>query len=141
MMFPEVSLATAAVLIVMQLGLMMTVGLHRASAKIGVGHGEDEHLHRKIRRHANLAENSALFLVALGLAEISGAPVAYLAPIAAVFVAARVSHAMAFTSLSGSHTSGGSVVFPAMRAMGAFGTVGSGLGLAVVMIGQILSAG
>lgn len=140
MTIPEVSLATAAILTVMQLGLMLTVGLHRASAKIGVGHGEDEHLHRKIRRHANLAENSALFLIALGLAEISGAATAYLAPIAAVFIAARVSHAMAFTSLSGSHTSGGSVVFPAMRAIGAFGTIGSGLGLAIVMVGQVMSA-
>ena len=138
MTIPEVSVATAAVLIAMQLGLMLSVGLHRASAKIGVGHGEDEHLHRKIRRHANMAENAALFLIALGLAEMSGASASYLAPIAALFVAARISHALAFTSLSGSHAANGSVVFPALRAAGAFGTIGSGIGLAAVLIGQLL---
>ncbi|MEM7210730.1 MAG: MAPEG family protein [Pseudomonadota bacterium] len=138
MTIPEVSVATAAVLIVMQLGLMLSVGLHRASAKIGVGHGEDEHLHRKIRRHANMAENAPLFMIALGLAEMSGASAAYLAPIAALFVAARVSHALAFTSLSGSHGPNSSVMFPTLRAAGAFGTIGSGIGLTVVLLGQLL---
>lgn len=138
MPIPEISVTAAAILIVLQLGLMLTVGLHRASAKIGVGHGEDEDLRRKIRRHANLAENAALFLIALGLAELSGASATYLTPIAAVFIAARVSHALAFTFPSGSHTSGGSVVFPAMRASGAFGTIGSGLALAVVLLGQVI---
>lgn len=137
-MIPEVSVATAAVLVVLQLGLMLTVGLHRASAGIGVGHGEDQDLHRKIRRHANLAENAALFLVALGLAELSGVSARYLAPIAAIFIAARLSHAFAFTSRSGSHAPEGSKVFPAMRAIGAFGTVGSGVALAVLLAGQVI---
>jgi uncharacterized membrane protein YecN with MAPEG domain len=138
MPIPEISIAAAAFLIVLQLGLMLTVGLHRASAGIGVGHGEDEDLHRKIRRHANLAENAALFLVALGLAELSGVPANWLATIAVIFIAARLSHALAFTSSSGSHVSSGSKIFPALRAMGAFGTVGSGLALAVVLIIQLI---
>ncbi|MEM7686093.1 MAG: MAPEG family protein, partial [Pseudomonadota bacterium] len=112
----------------------------RAAVKIGVGYGEDEDLHRKIRRHANLAENAALFIVALALAEIVGASVTYVGLVAAVFVAARISHAMAFTSSSGSHTPEGSVVFPAMRAFGAFGTIGSSLGVIALLIGPLLGA-
>ena len=134
----EVSIATAVVLIALQMGLMLSVGLHRASARIGVGHGEDEDLHRKVRRHANLAENAALFLVALGLAEISGVSSAYLIPAACVFVAARLSHAIAFTSPAGSHTSGGSFIFPALRGFGAFGTVGGSLAIAVLLTLQVL---
>lgn len=139
MIFPEVSVITAAFLVVMQMGLMLSVGMHRASAKIGVGHGEDEDLHRKIRRHANLAENAALFLVALALAELSGAATFYVTVLAIVFVLARTSHAMAFTSSSGSHSPQGRVVFPMMRLFGAFGTVGSGIGVAVLLASTVLA--
>ena len=138
MNIPEISITIAAVLIVMQMALMLSVGLHRASVKIGVGHGEDEALHRKIRRHANLAENAALFLVALTLAEISGASATNIGLVAGLFLAARISHALAFTSSSGSHTPQGSVVFPALRAFGAFGTVGSGLGVSTLLLMQLL---
>lgn len=138
MNIPEISITIAAVLIVMQMALMLSVGLHRASVKIGVGHGEDEALHRKIRRHANLAENAALFLVALTLAEISGASATNIGLVAGLFLAARISHALAFTSSSGSHTPQGSVVFPALRAFGAFGTAGSGLGVSTLLLMQLL---
>ncbi len=140
-MTPEISLIAAAILITMQMGLMLTVGLHRGAVKIGVGHGEDEHLHRKIRRHANLAENAALFLVALALAEISGASTFYLTIFAGVFIAARVAHALAFTSTSGSHSPQGSMLFPALRVIGAFGTVGSGIAVAALLVGQLMGAG
>ena len=138
-MIPEISIIAAAVLITMQMTLMLAVGMHRASAKIGVGHGEDEQLHRKIRRHANLAENAALFLIALALAEISGASSFYLSILAGLFVIARMAHAVAFTSTSGSHTPQGSILFPALRAMGAFGTIGSGIGVAVLLITQLMA--
>ncbi|MEM9062627.1 MAG: MAPEG family protein [Pseudomonadota bacterium] len=138
MAIPEISIVAAAVLIALQMGLMLSVGLHRAVVKIGVGHGEDEALHRKIRRHANLAENSALFLVALALAEIAGASLTYVGIVAAIFVAARVSHALAFTSSTGSHAPDGSMIFPAMRAFGAFGTIGSSLGVAALLVGLLV---
>jgi uncharacterized membrane protein YecN with MAPEG domain len=139
MIIPEISVFAAAILIVMQMGLMLAVGMHRASVKIGVGHGEDKHLHRKIRRHANLAENAALFLVALALAELSGAPSPYVIGLAAAFILARASHAMAFTSTSGSHAPKGSVLFPMLRLIGAFGTILSGIGLAVLLLSMVLT--
>ena len=137
-MIPEISIIAAAILITMQTALMLAVGMHRASVKIGVGYGEDEHLHRKIRRHANLAENAALFLVALALAEISGASAFYLSIVAGLFIMARMAHAVAFTSTSGSHTPQGSVLFPAMRALGAFGTIGASIAVAVLLILQVM---
>ena len=140
MMIPEISVTVAAILIVMQMSMMLSVGMHRAVVKIGVGHGEDEDLHRKIRRHANLAENAALFLIALALAEISGASTFYLSIFAGLFIVARASHGLAFTSSSGSHAPQGSVVFPAMRIVGAFGTVGAGVGVSVLLINQVLSS-
>ncbi|MEM7058036.1 MAG: MAPEG family protein [Pseudomonadota bacterium] len=138
-MIPEISIIAAAVLILMQMVLMLSVGMHRASVKVGVGFGEDEQLHRKIRRHGNLAENAGVFLIGMALAEISGASTFYLSIVAAVFVAARASHALAFSSTSGSHSPQGSVVFPAMRMFGAFGTAGSGIGLAVILISQFMA--
>lgn len=137
MSFPEISAIAAAVLIVMQMGLMLSVGLHRVGAGINIGYGEDQNLERKIRRHGNLAENSALFLIALALAELVGAPTFYLTILAALFVFARASHAVALSSLSGSHKPAGPI-FPALRALGAFGTVGSGIGVAVVLLMTVL---
>ena len=134
---PEITALTATYLIVLQIVLMMSVGLHRASAKVGVGHGEDENLLRKIRRHGNLAENAALFLVALALAEISGAPSYYVTILAVLFVVARTSHALGFTSLAGSHATQISG-FAALRAVGAFGTAASGVGVAVLLAVQYL---
>lgn len=130
---PEISALTAAFLIVLQLGLMLSVGLHRLGAGINLGFGDDQNLERKIRRHGNLAENAALFLVALALAELIGAPSFYVAIVAGVFLIARVSHAIGFSSLSGSHQPT-SPVFPALRAVGAFGTIGSGLGVGALLL-------
>lgn len=139
MPIPEISMLAAAILVVLQMGLMLSVGMHRANVKVGVGYGEDEHLHRKIRRHGNLAENAALFLTALALAEIAGAPMGYVALVAGLFLAARTSHALAFTSTSGSHSPQGSVIFPAMRIFGAFGTIGAGLGVAALLVMQMIA--
>ncbi len=139
MNIPEISAITAAALIVMQMGLMLSVGLHRVGAGINIGYGEDQNLERKVRRHGNLAENAGLFLVALTLAELVGASSTYLSILAALFVFARVSHAIGLSSLSGSHQPTGPL-FPALRGIGAFGTVGSGLGIAVLLFMTVFSS-
>lgn len=133
MSFPEISTITAAILIMLQMGLMLSVGLHRVSAGINLGFAEDQNLERKIRRHGNLAENAALFLVALALAEMSGASHFYVSILAGIFLIARISHAVGLSSLSGSHQPNGPL-FPALRAIGAFGTVASGIGVAILLI-------
>ncbi|MGD1866165.1 MAG: MAPEG family protein [Phormidesmis sp.] len=138
---PVVSALVAAVLIVLQQVLMITVGLHRAKAGIGVGIGSDTHLERKVRRHGNLAENSALFIATLALAELCGAPRPIVAGFGIVFVIARLSHALGFASLAGSHVGEkGNKAFPAMRAVGAFGTFFTGIGLGLFLAFTLATA-
>ena len=48
---------------------------------------------------------------------------------AASVAVARASHALAFTSLSGSHGAEGSKIYTALRGVGAMGTVFGGVGL------------
>lgn len=131
---PIVSAIVAAVLIILQQVLMITVGLHRAKAGIGVGVGSDVNLERKVRRHGNLAENSALFIATLALAELCGVSNAIVAGFGIIFVVARLSHALGFASLAGSHVGEkGSKAFPVMRAAGAFGTFFTGIGLGLFL--------
>ena len=130
MQFPYIAAAVAAVLIVLQQALMLNTGLHRAKTGIGVGFGADRDLERKIRRHGNLAENSAIFILALALAEMLNPASLVVAGLGVVFVVARVSHAVGFASLAGSHLpEEGSRAFLAARGIGAFGTALSGIAL------------
>ncbi|MEL6553737.1 MAG: MAPEG family protein [Cyanobacteria bacterium J06621_11] len=141
MTIPVVSALVAAVLIVLQQVLMITVGLHRAKAGIGVGVGSDMTLERKVRRHGNLAENSGLFLATLAIAELNGIPRSMIIGFGLTFVIARFSHALGFSALSGSHVGAeGSKLFPAMRAIGAFGTFFTGIGLGLFLAFSLATA-
>lgn len=135
MIFPIATAILAGFLIVLQQILMVTTGLHRAKVGIGVGHGDDLNLERKIRRHGNLAENSALFLIVLALAELYGLPGVEI--FAVIFAIVRVSHALAFGSLDGSHNPGGKKIFVVLRLIGAMGTVLSGIGLGCFLLLRI----
>lgn len=129
MPLPVISATVAAVILILQMVLMVSAGAHRAKTGIGAGVGEDQNLERKVRRHGNLAENSALFIVALALAELIGAPANIVMAFGSLFVFARLSHALAFSSLTGSHGGEGSKIFTLARVIGAFGTLLSGVGL------------
>ncbi len=131
---PVITAMVAAIIIILQQILMLTVGLHRGRAGIGVGFGEDQNLERKIRRHGNLAENAALFIATLALAEILGTPGIIVMVFGAVFVSARIFHALGMGSLSGSHLADGGAVFRMMRALGALGTVLAGVALGGYLI-------
>lgn len=137
MEFPYTAAMVGAFLIILQQILMMNTGTHRAKAQIGVGFGEDRHLERKIRRHGNLSENAAIFIIVLSLAEMlsGGGPV--IIAFGSIFVLARVSHAFAFTSLAGSHEKmEGGKIYLLCRMLGAFitGLVGIGLGLYLMFL-------
>lgn len=139
--FPIIAATLGAFLIILQQSLMLTVGMHRALTKIGVGYGEDLHLERKVRRHGNLAENAAIFVVLLALAELHGISETVLFWFAVVFAAARVSHALGFMSLDGSHNTDGNKLFLILRAGGAFGSVFAGIGLGGYLLFSIYAAG
>jgi len=131
MEFPQTAALTGAFLLILQQILMMNTGTHRAKTAIGVGHGDDRNLERKSRRHGNLAENAAIFVVVLALTEgvAGGGPV--ITTFASLFVAARISHAIGFMSTSGSHaTPDGPKFFVMFRMLGAMttGLVGIALG-------------
>jgi len=125
MEFPfYITVQTAVALSVLQGLLMLRVGLYRTKVRVPYGDGGDETLLRRIRAHGNLAENASLVLVLLALAEFSGLGANIVGGFAAFFVIARVVHALAITS--GKATP--------LRVLGALGTVGTQIGLAIVLL-------
>ena len=115
----------AAFLVVFQVLLMFNVGTQRAKG-LAIGIGDDRDLERRVRRHGNLAENSGLFLAAIGILEIIAGQTTYVLAIAAGFAVARLLHAAGFSSLAGSHgddATGARRIFILMRGFGAMGTI------------------
>ncbi|MCR9213691.1 MAG: MAPEG family protein [Proteobacteria bacterium] len=123
-------------LIVIQNVLMLNVGLYRTNQKKGVGIDGDVTLERRVRRHGNLAENAAIFIIVLTLYELLLGQTAMALLSAIVFAAARLSHIAGFANEAGSHligVQGRKKIFVLMRA------VGAGLSaLASLMIGVAL---
>ncbi|KMW56331.1 glutathione S-transfersae-related protein [Candidatus Rhodobacter oscarellae] len=68
----------------------------RGSAGVSLGDGGDKLLMRRMRGQANAAEQMPLTLIAMGLAEMLGAPGWALLPLAAVFTVSRLAHGYAF---------------------------------------------
>ena len=140
MEIPYTAAAVGAVLLILQLVLMMSTGIHRGKTLIGVGVGDDKDLERKMRRHGNLAENAAIFVVVLALTEGIVGGGAVVVAFGALFLVARLSHAMAFTSLAGSHgVDGASKLYPRLRLVGALGTSLCGMGLSLYLLFNLLA--
>jgi len=140
MEIPYTAATVGAILIILQQVLMMITGTYRGKVSIGVGVGDDKELERKVRRHGNLAENAAIFVVVLALAEgLVGSGVAIMV-FGAIFLIARISHAIAFSSLAGSHgQEGASKLFVRCRMLGALGNGLSGIGLGLYLIYLLLA--
>lgn len=132
MTYPVFAASLGAFLIIIQQILLMNVGSYRTKVGIGSGTGGDLQLERKMRQHGNLAENAAIFIVMLAFVEMLGASILIVQIFAAVFLAARLLHFIAFASLAGSHDPGG--IFLVLRGLGAFGTVLSGVGVGVYLL-------
>jgi uncharacterized membrane protein YecN with MAPEG domain len=130
MTIPIISALVGAVLGIMQVMFMVSAGFHRGKTGINVGTGDDLDLERKVRRHGNLAENAALFIVLLALAEMTVVSDTVVRVLGIIFIVGRIFHAIAFTSLAGSHGQEGSKLFQAARAIGALGTMVGLLGVA-----------
>ncbi|HTT98471.1 MAG TPA: MAPEG family protein [Rhizomicrobium sp.] len=124
MAFPYFTAATAAMLAVLQMLLLLYTANGRGKYQAGLGDGGNAALLTRIRMHGNLAENAPLFLILLGLVEMSGQWPAFVPWIAIAFVIVRLSHAI------GLAMSSGVTVF---RFVGALGTVVTILMLAVLL--------
>lgn len=132
MNMPIYTAALGAFLIVLQVVLMIAVGSRRLKGP-AIGTGDDKDMERRMRRHGNLAENSGLFLATLAIYELLVGQTGYLAALCILFAVARLAHAAGFSSLAGSHgedLTGSRKLFGLMRAMGAFGTLLTALGVA-----------
>ena len=129
---PIYTAALGAFLIVLQVVLMVAVGSRRFKGPV-IGVGDDLDMERRVRRHGNLAENAGLFLATLAIYELLVGQTTYLLWLCILFAAARLSHAAAFSSLAGSHgenLTGARKLFGLLRAVGAFGTLLTALGVA-----------
>jgi uncharacterized protein len=125
---PLISALTAGILIVMQMVLALAVALARRRNRQSLGDGGNKDVLQATRRHGNLAENAALFIAGFTLFELLGGNRIQLEILCAIFVLARISHAI---GLSMPNT-----VNP-FRIIGITATiaVGIALGLALVRIG------
>ncbi|MEM9573433.1 MAG: MAPEG family protein [Pseudomonadota bacterium] len=140
---PLFSALIAGSLLTLQTVLMLTVGMYRTSASSGVGHEGDPALERLVRRHANLAENAAIFLVVLALYELLFGTTKFVMIIGLVFATARVMHVVGFSSDAGSHLvnpTGGRRVFVLLRAGGAGLTALSTLALGLTLVVTLVRA-
>jgi uncharacterized membrane protein YecN with MAPEG domain len=122
--FPYFTAATAVVLGTFQMLLLFYVARGRGRFRTGIGDGGHDGLIRRIRIHANLAENLPIFLILLGLVEMSGEWRPWVPIFAVAFIVVRLSHAL------GLRISGGLTAF---RFVGALGTLVSILGLAALL--------
>jgi len=87
-----ITLVTAATAALILIWLSVRVVSSRVSGEVLIGDGGKEDLLYKIRTHANFSEYAPLFLIVLGLVEGAGGNSTALMVLAAVFLAARISH-------------------------------------------------
>lgn len=90
--------AIAALLVVI---LAMRVTLRRRAVKVGIGNGGDEILARRVRAHANAAENLPLALLLLLILELNQTQPMLLHVFGCVLIAARLLHAFGLSTSPG----------------------------------------
>ena len=100
---PVFTAVLGGVLLPLQTVLMLTVGRYRATAQRSIGIEGDATLERLVRRHGNLAENAAIFLVALALFELLFGASTFVWVIGVTFLVARLFHIIGFSNETGSH--------------------------------------
>ena len=94
MILLPVTLSTAAAAAVLNIWLSARVIAARRPLKIGVGDGGSDAVLRRMRAHANFAENMPLILILLAAIELGGGNPSILWAIGAAFVLARISHGL-----------------------------------------------
>jgi hypothetical protein len=87
-----ITLILAGGLALVNLWLSIRVGQVRRSEKVGIGDGGNDRVIRRMRAHANFAENAPLILILVGLLEFAAGPSVWLGGAAAIFLVARVLH-------------------------------------------------
>jgi len=93
-MLLQTTLSLAAAAAVINLWLMVRIGQIRTKGKILYGDGGNEALVRRMRAHANFAENTPLVLILIGVIELAGKGGRWLAIVGAIYMLGRLCHAI-----------------------------------------------
>ena len=91
---PVISAFTAGILILLQTALVFAAVNQRRLHGPSLGESPDPNVTRAVRRHGNLAENAAIFLICVALLEMLGGGRLWVEVLCAAFVVARLSHAL-----------------------------------------------
>ncbi len=115
----------AGVLIFIQIALTAMVGVYRGKVGINFMHGDNDVLLRRMRAHGNFTETVPIVLIAMALAELSGAPSWLMLAGGVGLVLGRLTHAVNFMG-SGEGVGAGRAVGMALTiiSMAAFGIYG-----------------
>jgi uncharacterized membrane protein YecN with MAPEG domain len=100
MMFPVIVPSYAAILVLIFVLLSIRVIQMRGSAKIGLGHGNNPAMERRIRVHGNFAEYVPLALVLLLCMELQSQSRILIHVLCIALIAARVIHAVGVTPVN-----------------------------------------
>jgi len=96
-----ITLLYAGLCTILVIFLAVRVVLWRRSHKIGLGHGGDRELQKRMRAHANAVENVPLALILLGGMELNGYNMAVIHGFGSVLVLSRMAHAWGLSHSSG----------------------------------------
>ena len=92
-MILPITLTIAGAAAILNLWLSLRVGLLRHRLKISIGDGGDERVARRMRAHANFAENMPIMLILVGFVELATGGGLWLWGAGIVFIFARILHA------------------------------------------------
>lgn len=100
MHFPAITAATAGFILLLQMFLAVSISLNRGKISAALGDGGDHAMFRMQRRHANIAENSGIFIAGFTLLELSSAYPQLLQYLCALFILVRIMHAIGLSQAS-----------------------------------------
>jgi uncharacterized protein len=93
MIILPITLTIAGAAAILHIWLSLRVSRLRRPLQIGVGDGGNDVLARRMRAHANYAENMPIFLILLGFVELATGGNLWLSGAAILFILARIAHA------------------------------------------------
>jgi uncharacterized membrane protein YecN with MAPEG domain len=91
-MILPITLTIAGAAAILHIWLASRVVRIRRALKVGLGDGGNEAVLRRMRAHANYAENMPIFLILLGLIELAGGDRRILWAAGIAFILARIAH-------------------------------------------------
>ena len=101
MHMPVYTAIVASIMMIMQIVLMGMVIAQRAKNEVDIGDGGNDTMQKAIRVHANLVENSPIFLIGLALVELIVGSTLAVGILGAIFVVARILHAIGLNMSTG----------------------------------------